>query len=221
MRFRVGPDFPRPSADLLGRFVRSSPATLGHLTDFGFPRGLRRVGASRSFAGPALTVRIPHLDSTAVHRAMGMIRPGDVVVIDQSGDTDRSSFGGTLAGIAGDAGAAAVVSDGGTNDVDEVSGIDLPLYSRGATPLTTRILSLEGEINLPVSVGGVAVLPGDVVFGDADGVAVVRAADAEAVADELDRLEEKLLRADLRGRVRSGTELAVLTGAYDQVGVRG
>ena len=180
-RFRIGRAPERPAGAVLERFLASSPATLGHITDFGFMRGLGPVGSAPTFAGPALTVRIPHADSSAVQQAMSLVRPGDVIVIDQSGDDHRSSFGGTLAAVAARAGAVAAVSNGRTNDTKEIVDLELPVFSRGATALTTRVHGFEGEINVPVAVGGVAVLPGDIVFGDEDGVCVVPAADAPAV----------------------------------------
>jgi len=216
LTFSVGPQFPRPDAQLMERFTRVTAATLGHTTDFGFPRGLKPVGPSGRFAGPALTVKIPHLDSTAVHRAMSLVQPGDVVVIDQSGDDYRSSFGGTLAAIAADAGAVAAVSNGSTNDATEIRELGFPVFSRGLTALTTRILMLEGQINVPVSVGGVVVMPGDIVFGDDDGIAVVPAAQAQEVADRLSLIEIDFERSDLRGTVARGTDLAELTGASGQ-----
>ncbi|MEV3871765.1 RraA family protein [Streptomyces sp. NPDC049906] len=213
MSFLIGPDFARPDASVVEAFTRVGTAALGHLTDFGFLHGLRPVAPCGPFAGPALTVRIPHVDATAVHRAMSLIRPGDVLVIDQSGDHRRSSFGGTLAGIAADLGAVAAVVDGASNDVAEIHESGFPVHSRGVTSLTTRVLGLEGRINTPVSVAGVAVLPGDLVFGDGDGVAVVPAAEAAAVAERLLRFEDETARLDLRGSVRAGRALAALTGA--------
>src|SRR5215475_3766208 len=70
-------------------------STLGHLRDHGFPGGLRPVRRPLSFVGTAFTVRLPHLDSTALHVAADEVRPGDVLVVDQSGD-DRSCFGGVV-----------------------------------------------------------------------------------------------------------------------------
>ncbi|WP_301113504.1 RraA family protein [Microbacterium sp.] len=199
--------------DVLRALVASSTATLGHLTDFGFVRGLSPVGPVHTFAGPALTVRIPHADSTAVHHALSLVRPGDVIVIDQSGDDDRSSFGGTLAAIASDAGAVAAVATGRTNDVHEIRALGFPVFSRGATPLTTRILGLEGQINVPVAVGGVVVTPGDVIFGDGDGVCVLPRADAARLSAMVARLDADPVVQSLRDTVAQGTPLGTITGA--------
>ncbi|AXG76398.1 RraA family protein [Streptomyces paludis] len=209
----IGPDFQRPGPELARSFDGLQVSALGHLTDFGFPRGLRAVTTARRFAGPALTVRIPHLDSTAVHLAMERVRPGDVVVIDQSGDELRSSFGGTLAAVAAARGAVGAVCDGSTNDVDEIDALGFPVYSRGVTALTTRILGLEGAVNVPVCVGGTVVLPGDLVFGDEDGVAVVEGRHAAATARRLREFQERFAEADWLARIRDGVPLAELSGA--------
>lgn len=212
--FRTGAMAPRLDEQLVDRLRASSTATLGHLTDLGFVRGLTAIAPIRSsFVGSALTVRIPHADSTAVHHALGLAQPGDVLVIDQSGDDGRSSFGGTLAGIAADAGVVAAISNGRTNDVDEIAELGFPLFSRGATPLTTRLHGFEGRINDPVSVGGVAVLPGDVVFGDADGVCVIPRTDAQRILQTLEELDADPVILGLRDAVRAGTPLGSITGA--------
>lgn len=216
--FRAEPSPPRVDAAVLERLLTSSPATLGHVTDFGFVRGLVPVSPIRPFAGPALTIRIPHADSTAVHHAMSLIRPGDVVVIDQSGDDHRSSFGGTLAAIAADAGAVAAISNGRTNDVREIAELGLPVFSRGATPLTTRIHGLEGRINVPVAIGGVVVMPGDVVFGDEDGVCIIPRAEAADVSERLAEMEADPVTRSLRSTVAGGTPLGRITGAERHFG---
>lgn len=211
--FRAAPQKP-PLDDLLRKALcNSSTATLGHLTDFGFIRGLTPVSHFEPFAGAALTVRIPHADSTAVHHALSIARPGDVIVIDQSGDDYRSSFGGTLAAIAADAGVAAVVSNGRTNDAHEIAELGFPVFSRGLTGLTTRLHGFEGRINEPVSVGGVPVLAGDIVFGDQDGVCVIPINDAPRILDEIQRLDSDPNILGLRQAVRAGASLGSLTGA--------
>lgn len=211
--FRLGAPLADADPAVLSALRGSSTATLGHLTDFGFLRGLSPVTPVRTFAGPALTVQIPHADSTAVHEALRHVTPGVVLVIDQSGDDDRSSFGGTLAGIAHDAGAVAAVSSGRNNDVDEIADLGFPVFSRGATALTTRILGLEGRINHPVSVGGVAVLPGDIVFGDSDGVCVLPRREAPEMVRRMRALDADPTILSLRRSVRDGTPLGDLTGA--------
>ena len=213
MAFRRGPDFERPSAEVISRLGRLEVATLGHTTDFGFPRGLTAIVPGLSFVGPALTVRIPHLDSTAVHYAIDLIRPGDVLVIDQSGDDSRSSFGGGLAKVAQLKGAVGALSNGSTNDVAELRDLSFPVVSRGVTAHTTRVLGIEGAVNVPVSIAGAVVLPGDLVFADEDGVAIVSPADAESIVADLERREARLRDRDTASVVTSGGSFSAISGA--------
>lgn len=170
--------------------------------------------------GPALTVKIPHLDSTAVHYALDLVRPGDVLVIDQSGDDFRSSFGGGLGRIAQLKGVVGVLSNGSTNDVEELREIGLPVVSRGTTAHTTRVLGIEGAVNVPVSIGGVVVMPGDIVLADPDGVAIVDPLEADGIAEEMGRREARLRARDSVGIVRGGGSFAALTGAKEKFEAR-
>ncbi len=186
-------------------------STLGHLRDHGFATGLTPNRRPARVVGTAVTVRIPHLDSTAVHLAVDMLRPGDVLVVDQSGDHDRSCFGGLVAFSAKARGAAGAVIDGSVNDHDETLAYDLTVYSRGYSPLTTRIGGIEGAINVPVSIGGAVVRPGDLVFADSDGVAFLTLEEAEGLGDLLRAKEAAEVPA--RERIAAGGSLAEFSGA--------
>jgi len=159
-------------------------STLGHLRDFGFVQGLTPNRRPIQFAGTAVTVRLPHMDSTALHVAADHLRPGDVLVVEQSGD-DRSSFGGMVAFTAKTRGAEGVILAGAMNDFDEVLELGLPVYSRGVSARTTRILGIEGAINVPVTVGGVVITPGDAIFADSDGIAVLTEAEIDDIVADL------------------------------------
>lgn len=209
--FRLDPHPPALAAQTVDALSKVCTSTLGHLTDFGFPRGLTPVSRPCKFAGPAVTVRIPHMDSTAVHVALDHLRPGDVLVIDQSGDHSRSCFGGMVSYTAHARGAAGAVVDGAINDYDEIIELGLPVFSRAIASHTTRILGIEGEINVPVTVGGVTVRPGDVVFGDSDGIAILDPAQADRIAAVL--MEKEAAEPELKKRIDAGASLAEFTGA--------
>lgn len=185
-------------------------STLGHLRDYGFIRGLTPNFRPLSFAGTAVTVRLPHMDSTALHVAADMVRPGDVLVVEQSGD-DRSSFGGMVAFTAKTNGAVGVVLAGATNDFEEVVELGLPVYSRGVSARTTRILGIEGSINVPVCVGGVVVEPGDAVFADSDGVAILKESEIDEVVATL-RTKEGA-EPDMQKKIAAGSKLSEWSGA--------
>jgi len=197
--------------DLIAQLKRVSPSTLGHLTDFGFVRGLAPSFRPVKMVGPAVTVKIPHMDSTAVHCVLDIVRPGDVVVVDQAGDHARACWGGGVSYAAVKRGVAGAVVDGAMTDVAEILELKFPIYSRTISALTTRILGIEGEINVPVTVGGVVVRPGDVVFGDENGVAILSPEQAAYFAPIL--AEKEHGEIGLKKRLDAGESLASLSGA--------
>jgi 4-hydroxy-4-methyl-2-oxoglutarate aldolase len=204
----------RPPTSLAPEVVEAlsqvQTSTLGHLRDYGFPRGLSPIQRPLKFVGPAFTVRLPHLDSTALHVAVDELRPGDVLVVDQSGDT-RSCFGGMVSYTAATRGAVGAVISGAINDVEEILELGLPVFSAGVSALTTRILGVEGALNVPVTVGGAVINPGDVVFGDSDGLAVLDRAEALSIAATL--REKEAGEPALRRKIAEGTRLSEWSGA--------
>ncbi len=159
---------------LMAAFQQVSPSTIGHMTDTGFMKGLHSLSGGR-LVGRAVTVKIPHLDSAAVHVAVNELEPGDVLVVDMNGDFDRASVGGIVAYAANVRGAAGIIVDGGITDVEEIRALDgLRVYYRTISALTTRALGIEGEVHVPIAVGGAAVLPGDLILGDESGVMALR-----------------------------------------------
>ena len=186
-------------------------STLGHLRDYGFAKGLQPLVRPTRFVGTAVTVRIPHMDSTAVHVAVDDLRPGDVLVVEHCGDRSRSCFGGMVAYTAKARGSAGALFDGPVNDYDEIVAAGFPVYSRGVTSHTTRQLGIEGAINVPVTVGGTIVRPGDVVWADSDGVAILAPDEALGIAATLREKEEG--EVPLRKAIDEGARLSDWSGA--------
>jgi regulator of RNase E activity RraA len=108
-------------------------------------------------------------------------------------------------------GAVGAVIDGQINDIEEMSGYGFPAYSRGIAAHTTRIAGVEGSINVPVSVGGVVVFPGDVVFADSDGVAILGREEALEVARLLKAKEEA--EGPSRESIAAGGRISDISGA--------
>ena len=185
-------------------------STLGHLRDHGFVRGLTPNIRPVRFAGTAVTVRLPHMDSTALHVAADHLRPGDVLVVEQAGD-DRSSFGGMVAFTSKTRGAEGVVLAGATNDFDEVVELGLPVFSRGISARTTRILGIEGAINVPVTVGGVVIKPGDAIYADSDGIAVLEESEIDEIVEILRGKESG--EPAMKERIAAGEFLSEASGA--------
>ena len=209
--FTRNPSAPSIDEEIVQALSQVCTSTLGHLRDHGFPRGLVPNMRPLKFVGTAVTVRLPHLDSTALHVAADDLRPGDVLVVEQSGDEQRSCFGGLVSFTAKARGAVGAVIDGQINDIEEMSGYGFPAYSRGIAAHTTRIAGVEGSINVPVSVGGVVVFPGDVVFAASDGVAVLKREEALDVARLLKAKEEA--EGPSRESIAAGGRISDISGA--------
>jgi regulator of RNase E activity RraA len=165
---------PQIDADLAALLGRAEPATIGHFLHTGFvdPAISARWQVPR-IAGTAVTVRCAANDSTIVHYALGQLRPGDVLLIDRAGDTRHAAVGGGVAFAAREAGCLGIIVDGVTTDIQEVREYKVPVWSRGLSAITTKVIYQQGEFCVPVSIGGVAVRPGDAILADENGVLVL------------------------------------------------
>lgn len=202
---------PIPASDL-ALLERAEPATVGHFRTIGFmDAGIKAHVPDLRIAGTAVTVRMPGTDGGILHYAMGCVRPGDVLVIDRCGEAVTAAFGGAMAYAARQAGVAGLIVDGLVTDMGELREHGVPVWSRGPSIVTTRVLGLDGEFCGPVSCGGVAVHPGDAVLADENGVLVlprehIRAAAAQAIAFQE---QEKLTLA----RLRAGEKFPDIVGS--------
>lgn len=136
--------------------------------------GLRPFHGDLSLAlcGVALTVRVRPGDNLMLHKALTLAEPGDVLVVDGAGDVSHALAGGLMRAAALARGVAGFVVDGAIRDVADWAEGDLPVFARGHSHRGPT-KDGPGEINVPVACAGMAVAPGDLVLGDADGVLVV------------------------------------------------
>lgn len=132
--------------------------------------------------GRAFTVKAPMGDNLMFHRALDLAQPGDVLVIDGAGGMERSLCGEIMMRYAMSRGLGGFLIDGCIRDLEEARELDFPIFARGVTPQGPYKYG-PGEINVPVSIGGIAVLPGDIVVGDEDGVVVIRPEDVPALSE--------------------------------------
>lgn len=216
-KYHIGPVPPQIDPALIEGFEQVEVATIGHFRHRGFVNGALRPLAplTRTLVGTAITVAIPGTDSTLLHHAMSVVRPGDVVVIDRLGDTRHACLGGGVAFAAKVAGAIAVVLDGPCTDAEEIIEVGLPVFCTGVSGITTRLNDLGGGLNLPISCGNVPVLPGDVVVMDDCGVIVLPPAEAAEVLADAAARQARANRN--RGRIAEGEKLGHLSGATAKV----
>ncbi len=117
-------------------------------------------------------------------RAVEECPPGSVFVIDSRKDPRAASAGSILVSRLMVRGVAGIVTDGGFRDSPEIAELAIPAYHNRPSAPTNLTRHQALDINVPIGCGDVAVWPGDVVVGDAEGVVVIPAALADEIADE-------------------------------------
>ncbi|QQC67018.1 RraA family protein [Paraburkholderia ginsengisoli] len=152
--------------------------------------GLLPYHRPKPLAGSALTIRTRPGDNLAIHRAFELCRPGDVLVIDGAGDLTQALMGEIMATFAESLGVRGLVIDGAIRDVGALRQRDFPVYARGVTH-RGPYKNGPGEINVPVTVGGMIVHPGDIIVGDEDGMLAIAPADVDAVIEGARRQQAK------------------------------
>lgn len=131
--------------------------------------GLRPFHDHTPMCGTALTVRVRAGDNKHIHEVLNIVRPGDVIVVDGGGDETRALVGEIMTSLANMRGAAGFVLDGAVRDIDALARSSFPCFARAASHLGPY-KNGPGEINVPVTIGGMIVNPGDIIVGDGDGV---------------------------------------------------
>jgi RraA family protein len=130
---------------------------------------LRPMHGSGRLAGAALTVKTRPGDNLFIHKALDMAGAGDVIVVDGGGDLTNALIGELMTTYARSRCIAGFVIDGAIRDLDVIRAGDFPVYAAGVTH-RGPYKDGPGEINVPVSIGGMVIHPGDLIVGDLDGV---------------------------------------------------
>lgn len=186
-------DFDRPVPELVARFkgmpVANIDDNMGRIA--AVDAAIEPIGYKGQLLGTAFTVRVPQGDNLMFHAAMDLAKPGDVIVIDAGGFTDRAIFGELMATYCKSRGIKGIVCDGAIRDRGSLAAMEnFHVYARAATP-NGPYKNGPGEINVPVVIGGKTVYPGDIVVGDDDGVLFIRPEIANALADATLAVEAK------------------------------
>jgi regulator of RNase E activity RraA len=204
---------------LIARLAQLDTPTLSDALDaLGLPGavfGIAPMTIARRIAGRAMTVKLgpPLPNAPKSHLGAGAImasQRGDIIVVEHE-RKDVSGWGGLLSRGALAKGIAGVILDGAFRDIDEARELGLPIYGRAAVPVTARGRVAEHAFNTPVRIGGVAVLPGDLVLADGSGVVFVSSARAEEIIAIAERIaaKERLMARD----IEAGLPLTDVLGA--------
>jgi RraA family protein len=192
--FRVRSEVERPEPDAIAGFnAFETPAISDQMNRlYTMAPAIRNVaGEHMRLVGPACTVKVYPGDNLMVHKALDVAQPGDVIAIDTSASTMTAVLGDLVSTKARHRGVAGFVVDGLIRDLPGIRALgDFPVFARGVTPIGPLHRG-PGEINYPVSVGGIVVHPGDLIVGDLNGVVVVP---RDIVGTILGRLTEQAAR---------------------------
>lgn len=172
--FRIRKRQHKVDAATVEAFARLPVANVSDCMSRMFAAGpaLRPMHRSGRLGGPALTVRTRRGDNLMLHKAIDLAEPGDVIVVDGDGDLTAALMGEIMLYHAMERGVAGFVVNGAVRDADEIREANLPFYAAGVTH-RGPYKDGPGEINVPVSIGGMVIEPGDLVIGDGDGVLAV------------------------------------------------
>ena len=197
--------------DLVELLEQVETATIGHYLHTGFlDRQIKAVAFKKRVVGTAVTVRLPHADSTILHYLTKLVRPGDFVVVDRCGDDKHACWGGMVTHAMSQAGIAGAAIDGPATDFAEIREVELPLWCKGSSSITTKLLGIDGAINVPVTVGGQVISPGDAIVADESGVVAMAPVTAVAIAKQA--IESQILEVEQLARLRNGEYLPDITG---------
>jgi regulator of RNase E activity RraA len=189
--FRVLPSPPRLAPDIVARFTGLASSNLADaMGRFNFMDPGIRSRSGFALAGLAVTVNCRPGDNLMVHKALQVADPGEIVVVNTWGNTTSAIFGEMMCTTAAAKKLGGIIVDGAIRDVDGITRLGFPAFSRSVTPGGCD-KDGPGEINVPISCGGAVVMPGDIVVGDDDGVAVVPRTHAEEVLALVHELMDK------------------------------
>jgi RraA family protein len=187
--FRVCSDFVRLDATLVKRFQDHAVPDISDALNrlYALESAIKcQTKTEHRLCGPVCTVRVFPGDNLMVHKALDVAKPDDVVVVDGGGIRAANAvLGDTICTKARHRGIAGFVVDGLVRDMPDIDPLNYPVFARGATTIGPLHRG-PGEINYPISCGGVVINPGDVIVADASGIVVIPRENAE---DTLQRLE--------------------------------
>ena len=198
MGFRAYKEFERPAPELIEAFRGIPSSNIGDCTQ----RMNCMFDGIRPFndlplVGTAFTVRVPSGDNLVAQAALDYARPGDIIVIDAAGNTDRGMVGGMMLAYAEMRGLGGFVVNGAVRDLEDIQNGSLPVYGKAVSPLGPYRQG-PGEMNVPVVCGGQVVMPGDILVGDRDGIVVIPRQEAaellEAARKNLQDEQEAMAR---------------------------
>ncbi|WP_247048051.1 4-carboxy-4-hydroxy-2-oxoadipate aldolase/oxaloacetate decarboxylase [Arthrobacter rhizosphaerae] len=181
---------------------------------------IRPIQEGTRIAGSAVTVLCWPGDNLMIHAAVEQCRQGDVLVVTTASPSLDGSFGELFATALQHRGVRGLVTTGGVRDVADLRAMGFPVWC-GAVNAQGTVKATAGSVNVPITVGGTLVKPGDVIVADDDGVLCVPRHSARSVCEAADArvVKEAVSRAAyLAGEL--SLDRNKLRGLLDDLGVR-
>jgi len=213
--YRMISEIQKPAPELIERCRKFSAPELcdGTILYNAMDYHIKPMVTTQKICGPAVTLKLTLGDSLLVTKAISMAKPGDIIVIDGRGSGNNALWGDNRSLVSKKIGLAGVVMDGAFRDIESNEEIGFPIYARAIT-CGTSTKNSNGEINVPISCGGVVVHPGDIIVGDRNGVCVVPLEHAEEILANAQKTVDKL--AALKEEIRT-TDNIIPAGFAEQL----
>lgn len=202
--FRILPMQKRHSKEFINEF---SSIVTPHISD-----NMSRMNAAGTefkayhkggkLLGTALTVKTRPGDNLMVHKALDIAQPGDIIVVDAGGDLTNAIVGEIMLRIAQKNQIAGFVINGAIRDVAAFEEDTFPVYACGVTH-RGPYKDGPGEINVPISLGGMIIEPGDIMLGDEDGLVAIPYKEAAELLEKAKK--QKLAEDKILASIEDGT----------------
>ena len=172
--FQLREKINRPEELVVDQFRAFETADISDLFNrmYTMDHSIHNLVNKKPLVGPAITVKVFPGDNLMLHKALDVAEPGDVVVVDTNGSNRNAVFGDLIANKAVHRGIAGFVIDGLIRDIEGIGETGLAVFARGVTSFGPLHRG-PGELNFPISCGGIVVNPGDIIAADSGGVVVV------------------------------------------------
>ena len=179
--FRIHNKIDRPKRELVESFAGIPVANIAdNMNRMSCMNSRIRPLNSAPLLGTAITVKTRPGDNLMLYKAIDMAQPRDIIVVDGQGDLTNSITGELMITLMKEIGISGLIVDGAIRDLGAIREMDFPVYAVGVQP-KGPYKDGPGEINVPISCGGIVVNPGDILVGDDDAVVVILPQDAPEI----------------------------------------